>query len=402
MLVTLMDTTERKKYFFYSVLIGLFHALACFYWLTALLLAPSIALGIIIITRDFDIKNRIIAAFLYGVALMIFLFVPLVIAAVFSSDVSNFSEFRTWLSYAAHNIPPQLSLGNFLRGIFGFSSSIFRMTEFGPFIKNALFGVPFVLKGTAYLVAEITAFGIIWLVIAFNAFYFIRRRKEFLEQHLRLILAALLWAAPPVIFGLVWLGSDTERWLAVTPILWLLLIIPVHYQMKRSDKKGKGVMGHVLHTLVVVLFCYNLVIAVIPDHDPETNHYMKAAEALNEQMTPQDLVVIWGYDHTFTGADLTYFFRQDCIHLSMFGDWYREKTEEKLIERFTGVFERQGRVFVIGRVFLEKDLPESRFSADEHKFTREQLRQFLTHWERREAFTYKKDTYWELYLENKP
>ncbi|MBN1213326.1 MAG: hypothetical protein JXA92_12195, partial [candidate division Zixibacteria bacterium] len=109
MLVKMIDVTERKKYFIYGALIGLFHALACFYWLTALLLAPSIALGIIIITSDFNFKNRLTAGIIYGITFTVCLFVPLIIAAVYSSDVSNFSEFSEWLSSASQNKPPRLS-----------------------------------------------------------------------------------------------------------------------------------------------------------------------------------------------------------------------------------------------------------------------------------------------------
>lgn len=397
MLVTILDTTDRNRIFLYSAVTGLFHALACFYWLTAMLLAPSIALGIMIIISGFDFKKRLAAGIIYGVSFMVFLFVPLLIAAAYSSDVANFSEFRTWLFSASHGIPPRLTVGNFLRGIIGFTSSVFRMTELGPYIKNVLFGVPFVLKSAALLIAEIAAFVLLWVILAFDAFSLFLKRRELAEKDIRLLITFGLWALPPVIFGLIWLGSDTERWLAVMPVLWMFLLLPAWLSIRSSGFPRKKIIGHVFHALVVILFCYNLVVAVIPDHDPEQNYYMKTAEALNEHMTDKDLAIIWGYDNTFTGADLTYFFRKDCIHLGMFGDTYKQNMESKLVEKIDEVFARGGRVYINGRLFLDKDLPESRYSDDEHVVPLAKLKQALNHWQRREAFTYKQDTYWELY-----
>lgn len=395
MLVTLMDTSNQKKYFLYSAIIGFFHAMACFYWLTALLLAPSIALGIIIISRNFNFKKRSMAGAIYSITFISFLFIPLVIAAIYSYDVSNFSEFKAWLTYAAHNIPPKLSVSNFLKGIFGFSSSIFYMSELGPFIKNTIFGVSFVLKGTTYLIIEIITFCVLWFIIAYSFFYYIRNLKAFHEREIRFFITTFLWAAPPIFFGLIWLGSDTERWLAVTPIFWLFLLLVVWHN-HQSKTKRKKYMGHLFHIFVVILFCYNLLIAIMPNHNPDNNHYMKTAEALNEHMTDKDYIILWGYDHTFTGADLTYFFRKECTHLAMFGDLHKENTETKLTEKLNEVFERGGRVFINGRLFLEKDLPESRYSDDEHVVPLAKLKEILNKWQRREAFTYKQDKYWEL------
>lgn len=270
------------------------------------------------------------------------------------------------------------------------------MTELGPYVKNILFGVPFVLKSSARLISEIAAFVILWIIIAYNAFYLFRVRRELVEKEIRFMITMCLWALPPVIFGLIWLGSDTERWLAVMPILWLFLLIPVWRGLRISSSPGKRLTGHIFHALVVVIFCYNLIIAIAPDHDPDQNYYMKTAEAINEHTAGEDFVVLWGYDHTFTGADLTYFFRKECIHLAMFGDRYRKDTEIKLIEKFNEVFERGGRVFVNGRLFLDEDLPESHYADEEHHVPREKLKQYLNRWERREAFTYQKDIYWEL------
>jgi hypothetical protein len=84
------------------------------------------------------------------------------------------------------------------------------------------------------------------------------------------------------------------------------------------------------------------------------------------------------------------------MDLTLEGDKFWGRFDERLAERIQRVRERNGRVFVIDRVFLDKDRPESRYSPSERKVQRVQVGEMLSQWPRREAFRCNADTYYEL------
>jgi len=396
LLISSAEIADRRTFLRRAAAVALVHALAAFFWLPAVLLGPSIALIFLFVTGRVSRNIRLVAAAVYSISFLIFLFVPLVIAGVQTAGVSNVETFLSWLASASHKKSPDISLKNFFRGIIGFSSSVFHMTGLGPFVKNLLWNVPFVPESRPKMYSEIAAFLLLWLTIGSMVFYYLRFLGRSIACYRRCLMALIVWAVPIMLFGLIWLGSDTERWLAVSPIFWLLLLIGVSHACSQAKPTVAKIAERFLWSFTAIIILYNLISVVLPDHDRKNNPYWQKAEFLSAQMTDQDLVLLWGHDHVFTGSHLGYFFNKKWDHLGMLGNKYWDDIEERIVAMVDEVRRRGGRVLIIGRIFLPEDLPESRYSPSEERVDRIKLGEILSRWERRPAFTYEKDTYWLL------
>lgn len=387
LLTRLTRTDNIRAYAAISVLIGLSHALAGFFWLTALLLVPAVAFGIVVGGSALTARTRIAAAVGYLFSLSLFLFLPLLIAAFATGGISSVSDFPGWLTAASYGIPPELSLINISRGVIGFSSSLFRLVDIGPVVKQIIWGTPFLTESTIRIYLEIAMFTILWIFIAAVFVRFIRHRKRALTADGRLLLILCVWALIPALFGLMWLGSDTERWLALLPVFWLVVTQP---DTRRSGKNA------FIWLFVVMMLIFNLAFFAIPDHNPKNNRYMESARALDTQMQPGDLVLLWGHDNVFTGDHLTYFFSHDAIHIGQVGRETPKQAFPFLRSEIDMRLDNRQRVFVNGRIFLEEDLPESHVSDSEANISRAQYGVFLSGWDRTVAFNLGRDTYWLL------
>ncbi|MCK4657150.1 MAG: DUF2723 domain-containing protein [candidate division Zixibacteria bacterium] len=399
LLIKLTETSGRRRYLLLCLLIGLTHALANFFWLTALLAAPAIVLGIIVGYRGATIIGRIKAAITYSASLLLFLVIPLLVAGFATGRVDSLSGFPAWLTVASYGIPPDLSLLNLSKGIIGFSSSVFRIIELGPAIKQAVWGVPYVIENNLRLYVEMVVFVLLWVFLIAVAFYLVRYRKEVFRSKTRMAWVLAFWAIPPALFGLIWLGSDTERWLSVLLVLWLLILfIAIHAARFLSAARAKAI-EIALWAFVAVIFAHNLVFAVIPDHDPDNNQYMQSAQYLNSRMSGSDLILLWGHDHVFTADHLTYFFGIEAHHLGRYAKKRPDEAFSTLDSDILNCRARGSRVFVSGRIFLYQDLPESHHSDANANTERAEFAEFFSKWKMTSAFTHGTDTYMEVFEE---
>jgi len=233
-------------------------------------------------------------------------------------------------------------------------------------------------------------FAMLWIFIATVAIKYIRHRKSLLKDNGRLLLILFAWALIPALFGLMWLGSDTERWLALLPVFWLVVAQPVSHSIRRP---GKNIIAWLF---VAVMLIFNLTAFAIEDHNPKNNRYMETARALDMEMQPGDLVLLWGHDNVFTGDHLIYFFEQSAFHIGQVG---RETPVQAFAFLSSEIYKRlnsRKQVFVNGRIFLEEDLPESHLSDNEADISRKEFGNFISRWDRTESFTLDKDIYWSL------
>lgn len=236
-----------------------------------------------------------------------------------------------------------------------------------------------------------------------SIFYCYVYRKEIFKDKNRFGFILLVWAMPVTLFGLTFLGSDTERWLAILPILWLFLLsVALHAEKHLKSAKASAVKIFI-GILVFVMSTHNAVFAIIPAHNPDNNQYLRSARFISSQMSRQDLVFLWGHDHVFTADHLRYFFDLNAIHLNQLANEskYADTIFDILDERISRYNVMGGKVFIIGRLFLVEDLPESHYSPGEQKVSREEFARYFSQWERNPAFKYKEDIYWML-LEKKP
>jgi len=391
-----MESVSVKRYLMMAVLVGFTHAFATFFWLTAIILVPSIALIQVVIGNDKNRGTRLAAVLAYGLTYGIVLFIPLVIAGVLARDVSSISEFRLWLTEASHTVPPQLSLGNVMRGVIGIASSIFSMVELGPYVKSLAFGVPTVVESKMVLILELIAFVLFWMLLASCVYFIWKNRTKMSKGDKQYLTTLLLWSLPVVCFGMTWLGTDTERWLAMSPILWLLGILL--YRISTRDNKGSAVRrkNMILAVVVLIVFSYNLGLTMYPNTRIDNNYFYKSACELNDHMGENDKVFLWGHDHIQTGPNLSYFFGKNWIHLHLTGGKYWDTIEERINEEVRETASKGGNLFVIGRVFLPKDMPESRYSDATERPSRRRLAEILSRWKREEVFSIGIDTYWKL------
>jgi len=270
------------------------------------------------------------------------------------------------------------------------------MTELGPFIKSNIYGVPFVLEKRSELYIEIAAFITFWGVMAASATYFLRSRRDIFSSKGRLIFVLFIWSLPVTVFGLVFLGADTERWLAVTPIFWMMLVVlNWHSRTYLTTFKARLIEAG-LWGLVLLVLLHNASLAIIPQSNPDNNHFLQTAKYLDSHISERDLVMLWGHDNVFTGGHLSYFFSKKARHLRMVGGTQSDHAKNNITALVNSTWENGGRVFVIGRLFLPKDLPESGYPENDQRVDRKELGKVLSRWERTQAFIYKKDIYWEL------
>jgi len=396
LLVKLISVEDKGKYIKLSVLIGFTHALAGFYWLTAILLLPAVFLSVLIAGASMIAAYRIRAALAYLVSFAIVLFTPLLIAGISTGNVHTAEDFPKWLMAASYGIGPELNLLNLSRGIIGFSASVFHLVDIGPVVKKVIWGVPFRVDSQVRLYIEVVVFAILWLFIIFMAGYLFRFRKNILNIRKRLIAILTSWIAIPTVFGAIWLGSDTERWLSVLPVLWLFVLFVVMHGREFLSHTRRRTVEAVIWGFLIVLFVNNIAFSILPDRDIDNNHFMLTAQSLNERMNEDDIVFLWGHDHVFTADHLTYFFSLDAIHIGQVGRERPDQAFNILEQRMTESRIRGGRIYVTGRIFLSRDLPESHVSEEELNISREEYCELFTKWIRREAFTIGKDTYWEL------
>jgi len=395
----LIRAGSTRRRFVLAALAGLFHALACLYWLTSVILAPAILLAVFVASAGLRMQTRIAVALLYGIVYSLVLNVPLAIAGASTADVGSIGEFVTWLRTASHSIPPELSVGNMMRGTIGFTSSIVLLKYVGPFVKEQLWGVPFVHEGIGTVYSELALFCAVWAVIAIVAILFLRRRKDVLSGFGRIIAVMTIWAAPIVAFGLVWLGTDTERWLALTPILWLFLALLAAGTKESSELSYGKVLTVSAYCLAGFVIVYNLTTFIYPGSQRSNNFYWSSAEQIASKTGERDLVMIWGHDNVFTGSYLDYFYHRDNVHLWMAGSSSGDAIEQRLRSEIAEATGRGGGVFVVGRMFMERDVPESHYSDDNQYPSRRRMGEILSAWERTEAFVVGIDTFWELKME---
>ncbi len=396
LLVRLSQVSEARRYLALSFLIGLTFALANLYWLAALILAPPVAIGVLIAGRWTAGATRVKGAIVFTISFLLFLFIPLLIAGLTTGRVNSASDFPEWLTAASYGIPPELSLLNLSRGVIGFSSSMLSITEFGPAVKQAIWGVPYAVENQVKLYVEIGAFTLLWVFLAILALYIALYRRELFRPRPRLAWILALWAAPPVVFGLTWLGSDTERWLSILPVLWLIILFAaVHAERYLSASRARAFKA-ALCIFVTIVFAQNLTVSVIPDSDIENNEYMRSARFLNSQMSSNDLALIWGHDQVFTADHLRYFFRIDALHLEQIAREQPDQAFSVMNLAIRNCFERDGRVFVSERVFLDEDLPESHRSEKDANIKRTAFKEYFSAYDVKDGFVRNGNAYREL------
>ncbi len=396
-LLSIIDCRSLHRYYLLSFLLGLMHAFSCGFWLTAVLLYPSFLLSLFVATGKISTKGRFYAGAFYSLSFALFLGIPLLIAAHFAAGVRDLSGFFAWLSSASQNIPPEISIANFLRGIIGFSSSIFSMIELGPYIKSIVFDLPVTATDKFRLLCEVISFATLWIIILLAVRQWYNLKDSILRLRMRLISILVLWLAPTVAFGLTWLGSDTERWLSVLPVFWIFLIMPIAVGQKAGDTiRGKSWFWTVSGFVGFVII-YNLLYFAVPNHDIKKNQFYSVAQKLDEQLGSDDMVMLWGYDILGAGDNLRYFFGKGYISLFTVANKYSaEEADDYLTKKIQRVMEGNGQIYTIGRIFLPVDVIESRYQESEMKISRLAIAEILSKWEREPAFVIAKDTYWRL------
>lgn len=379
-----------------AVWIGVAHAFAGFYWLTAILLVPAVTMSILIVSDRAEFRLRAKAAAAYILSFGACLFVPLFAAGLITGRVSSLSDFPAWLTAASYGIPPDLSLLNFSRGVIGFSSSVFRLVDLGPLVKSTVWGVPFVEQSRAGVYAELGVIAALWATISVMTVAFAICRKRIMREHPRQVIILLLWVALPAVFGLVWLGSDTERWLAVLPAMWLLMVVVV------TDVNGKRFPSSPrwVRTLFAVFafatVSYNAAFSVLPDEDIDNNEYLKAARILDLRMSENDLVLLWGHDHEFTGEHLAYFHGKQASHVAQVLRETGKQTFNVLQSSIDEARSHGGRIFLMGRLFVDGGPGKSEIESINVDVSREQFQDFFSRGTRRVAFSLGNDSFWEL------
>jgi hypothetical protein len=392
-LAFLVNSTHIRNtgsYIIIGFLVGIAFGLANMFWLTSLLLIPAVAVSILVGSRYTSIRDRLKALAAYIFAVILFLLIPLLIAAFGTGGIDSLSGFPRWLTAASYGIPPEASLLNVSRGIIGFSSAIVHLDQIGPVIKQLVWGVPFAMESKPLLYLESVAFCMVWAFLLMLLVVTVRNWKAITSRYGRVFITLAAWMASPAVFGLVWLGSDTERWLAVLPALWMTIALITH------SASGKRPVMWISSLFVVFMLVYNMSTSAIPAADRANNPYFAAARQISENMKPGDLVLIWGHDNVFTADHLVYFWGLDALHIGQLGREQPDNAFEILTKEIMSKFASGNSVYASGRIFLNEDLPQSHVSVDEANIKREEFREFLSQWDKVQAFTVGTDVFWRI------
>jgi hypothetical protein len=262
------------------VLLGGLNSLAALFHLATLSVAGT-SLALILWRQRESPRRALQACAIYLSSLGLFFLGPLLLVAVGLAGVTTLGELLAWLHSSGHGFRIVVDALSIARAVYGLARSFVVLEFFWEASRLAI-----ALKGAFLLV------GAAWAV------WQIPRAWRQLGATAKMILASSsVFVLTQAGLGVYFYGSDSERWIFILPLLWLLLAGAVSATNRRP--RAPVVAG------LVLMFLLNLTQGIYPSSgDSSTERHVRALE----RVLPRHAVIVtpggdhWlDYYHYFTG-----------------------------------------------------------------------------------------------------
>jgi len=270
------------------LLSAIYLSLGWMFWAPVSLLAAG-PIMIILINGIDTTKKRLFALAYLG---LIFTLLPISISLFVyhlfvSPEIAH--SYLDWLGSSAHGIPAQFSPTNTMRAVLGLYQSMVALPELGQTIKSLLLGN---FAEISFGAGDLFRFALFLSLIALSVALIIQLVllwSKFTAKQRVFIFGVFCALLPLFAFGMLWQGSDIERFSPVVPLLMLsvALIVERFFQ----DQKPNFILMLIFASMLPI---YHLFILLGPYHQQRTVFIHDLGNLLPEDESSNVLLVTTG------------------------------------------------------------------------------------------------------------
>ena len=328
--------------------------LSCLFWLQQF--TSCIGVGMLVALRPCGVSFPRRALYLgaFGITGLLLSTAILLAGFAYTGVVHSSTDLHGWIA-STHTAPIKLDVSSIMKAAFGHAALVFPLHTLPYMVHGVLLHDPRLIADGS-LGWELSKFTLAWLMLVPVYAYPLMAFGAAPSQRKVVLAAFFTPLAVNLVFALLWLGSDEQRFL---PSLINVVVLGaigysaalVHYRDSKP-KRQKFVTG----TLAILLFvaAINLVDGVLRQQR-EFTHLSQEMERARGAANENDFVVFFGRDISPTYETMmAYYLGPSYLDMGdeSFYHWGRPDWATQLSSRIEPVLARGGRVFVVDRLAL--------------------------------------------------
>ena len=333
---------------------GALALLGCLFWLQQVTNCIGVGLLVALRPRDCSWSRRAAYLALYS-ATGIFLTAAILLAGLhYTGVVQSPSDVQGWVA-GTHTAPLQLTFSSTMKASFGNAAGLVTLENLPYMVNGVLLHDPRLLQigSLPWLLAKFVLAWAVLIPIYFYPLFAFRRAAADRQVILACFFAPL---ALNLVFALLWLGSDQQRFLPSLLSLVVLGALALESLLSSLANRASARKFAIAVALIVVGFFAgdNLVEGTLRDQRQFTvlAGEMQAAQgSVNEN----DFILLFGRDFSVTYHTMVaYYLGPSYLDMDdvAFYDWTGPNWRRQLASYIEPPLSRGGRVFVVDRLAL--------------------------------------------------
>jgi hypothetical protein len=342
--------------------------LSCLFWLQQFTACMGVGMLVVLRSRGVSIPRRTFYLAIFGITGVVLSAAILLAGVAYTGVVRSTADVHGWIA-STHTAPVKLDASSIMKAAFGHAALVFPLHNL-PYMVHGLLLHDARLVAVGSLGWELSKFLIAWLILLPVYVYPLVAFRGAPPQRKVILISFFTPLAVNLVFALLWLGSDEQRFL---PSLINVVVLGAlaysaaieHYRDAQSARQR--LMGASLAMLLFIAGT-NLVDGVLRQQR-EFTHLAQEMEQARGAANQNDFVVIFGKDISPTYETmLAYYVGPTYMDMGdeAFYHWGRSDWANQLTSLIEPVLARGGRVFVIDRLALGRNPVSAAWSEVQH------------------------------------
>ena len=328
--------------------------LSCLFWLQQFTSCIGVGMLVAMRPRSISLPRRTLYLAVYGFTGIVLSLAILLAGFTYTGVVHSTSDVHGWIA-STHTAPVKFEGSSVMKAAFGHAALLFPLHNLPYMVHGLLLHDPR-LVAVGSLGWELSKFTIAWLIFLPVYAYPLLAFRSATPERKALLACFFVPLAANLVFALLWLGSDQQRFL---PSLTNVLVLAAmgftaaleHFRDSRPARQRLMIGAIALLLFVAVT---NLIDGVLRDQR-EFTHLAHEMEQARGAASDKDFIIFFGRDISVTYKTMvTYYLGPSYLDLGdeAFYHWERRDWSNQLDSQIEPVLRRGGRVFVLDRLAL--------------------------------------------------
>ncbi|NDQ56074.1 MAG: hypothetical protein GZ088_03245 [Acidipila sp.] len=374
--------------------------LSCLFWLQQFTSCIGVGMLVAMRPRSISLPRRTLYLAVYGFTGIVLSLAILLAGFSYTGVVHSTSDVQGWIA-GTHTAPVKFEGSSVMKAAFGHAALVFPLHNL-PYMVHGLLLHDSRLVAVGSLGWELSKFTIAWLIFLPVYAYALLAFRNATPDRKALLACFFVPLAVNLVFALLWLGSDQQRFLPSLTNVVVLAAMGFTAALERFRDARPARQRLTIGAITLLLFVAgtNLIDGVLRDQR-EFTHLAHAMEQARGAASDKDLIVFVGRDISPTYKTMVaYYIGPSYIDLGdeAFYHWARSDWAGQLSSQIEPVWSHGGRVFILERLALGENPVSAAWSEKQRPFPKmKDVALFLrTHFCVVPAWHIGADSYWQV------